>query len=357
MSRTFAGAALVTALLQFGSATRAMSWQAPAGSLPAPVVDVQKLGPQVGTRVPDFALVDQEGQRRTLASLGGPKGLMLVFVRSADWDPYCKSQLIELQSRLSDLKRNGFGLVAISYDPVPVLAEFAQRRAITFRLLSDPGSATINRFGILNTTEKNPHAYGTPFPGTFMLNSEGVVTARFFEPAYQERTSAGSILVRLDHDVDVPATRVSSPQMDIATFASDATVAPGTHFSLVLDLSPSAGVHVYAPGVKGYKPLTLRLQAQPGVIIGNVRFPQSEIYHFEPLNEYVQVFQRPFRVIQDVAIDPEATAKAGSKEAGALTIKGQLDYQACDDQLCLIPQSVPLSWNVTLRPLNQPATK
>ena len=50
-----------------------------------PLPDVQKLGPQVGTHVPDFTLLDQKGQSRTLASLIGPKGLMLVFFRSADW--------------------------------------------------------------------------------------------------------------------------------------------------------------------------------------------------------------------------------------------------------------------------------
>ena len=48
-------------------------------------VDVTKLGPQVGEKVPDFNLPDQHGQRRTLASLMGPKGLVLVFNRSADW--------------------------------------------------------------------------------------------------------------------------------------------------------------------------------------------------------------------------------------------------------------------------------
>jgi hypothetical protein len=55
-------------------------------SSPQPTLpDVQKLGPQIGTRVPDFTLLDQKGQSRTLASLMGPKGLMLVFFRSADW--------------------------------------------------------------------------------------------------------------------------------------------------------------------------------------------------------------------------------------------------------------------------------
>ena len=51
----------------------------------APAPDVTKLGPQVGDKAPDFSLADQNGQTRTLASLMGPKGLILVFNRSADW--------------------------------------------------------------------------------------------------------------------------------------------------------------------------------------------------------------------------------------------------------------------------------
>jgi hypothetical protein len=48
-------------------------------------VDVSKLGPQVGDRVPDFTLVDQAGRTRNLQSILGSRGAMLVFVRSADW--------------------------------------------------------------------------------------------------------------------------------------------------------------------------------------------------------------------------------------------------------------------------------
>ena len=52
----------------------------------APVrIDVSKLGPQVGERVPDFSLPDQRGRTHTLRTIMGPKGAMLVFVRSADW--------------------------------------------------------------------------------------------------------------------------------------------------------------------------------------------------------------------------------------------------------------------------------
>ena len=48
-------------------------------------IDVSKLGPQVGERVPDFSLRDQHRKTQTLRSIMGPKGAMLVFIRSADW--------------------------------------------------------------------------------------------------------------------------------------------------------------------------------------------------------------------------------------------------------------------------------
>ena len=59
----------------------------PAMAQPPPrqKIDLSKLGPQVGERVPEFSLKDQNGKTRTLQSIMGPKGAMLVFIRSADW--------------------------------------------------------------------------------------------------------------------------------------------------------------------------------------------------------------------------------------------------------------------------------
>jgi len=57
--------------------------QAPAQ--PRMKIDVSKLGPQVGQPVPGFSLKDQTGKLQTLQSIMGPKGAMLVFLRSADW--------------------------------------------------------------------------------------------------------------------------------------------------------------------------------------------------------------------------------------------------------------------------------
>lgn len=66
---------LSTAIVILGTVVSAQSGQ----------VDLGKLGPQVGQRVPDFAAPDQSGEARTLQSLFGPQGAILVFNRSADW--------------------------------------------------------------------------------------------------------------------------------------------------------------------------------------------------------------------------------------------------------------------------------
>ena len=47
--------------------------------------DGYKTGPEIGQKVPDFALTDQHSRIRTLNDLTGPNGLLLVFSRSANW--------------------------------------------------------------------------------------------------------------------------------------------------------------------------------------------------------------------------------------------------------------------------------
>ena len=42
-------------------------------------------GPAVGATIPALEVKDLNGKTQTLSSLSGPKGLMLVFFRSADW--------------------------------------------------------------------------------------------------------------------------------------------------------------------------------------------------------------------------------------------------------------------------------
>ncbi|MGH9315387.1 MAG: protein-disulfide reductase DsbD domain-containing protein [Vicinamibacterales bacterium] len=160
-------------------------------------------------------------------------------------------------------------------------------------------------------------------------------------------------MVRSGGNIEAPATNVTAPHLQLMTFSTDQTVAPGTRFSLVLDGVPDRNVHVYAPGVTGYKPITVTIDPQPGVVLRTAEFPQAEIYHFKPLNEQVPVYQKPFRIIQDVMIDPSAQAQAALQGASSITIRGTVSYQACDDTVCFNPQTVPVTWTVALKSLDR----
>lgn len=48
-------------------------------------IDLSARGPLLGESIPEFSLPDQNGKIWTQDSILGPNGVMLVFVRSADW--------------------------------------------------------------------------------------------------------------------------------------------------------------------------------------------------------------------------------------------------------------------------------
>ena len=263
----------------------------------------------------------------------------------------------------------------ISYDAPETLADFSMRQRITFPLLSDVGSGTIKRYGILNTvveealgpngkdpavladlqryatvTQASERLRGIPFPGTFMIDREGRVTARFFEDYYWERNTVSNIMLRVGGArTPVNAIQASTEHLDVKAYPSDSIASPGTRFSLVVDVTPKRGMHVYAPGSTGYRVITLNVEPQPAVRTMPIRYPASETYYFKPLNERVPAYRKPFTLIVEAVA--EATPQARKLLAGKneLVLNGTLEYQACDDKICYNPVSLPLSWKVALR--------
>lgn len=283
---------------------------------------------------------------------------------------------MELQGRVAELQAKGIGLAAVSYDAPAILAAFSRQRGITFPLLSDVGSETIKRFGILNTVAMellgpnandpalademkkyvsvvgpNPRMAGIAFPGTFILDRRGRVTSRFFEEFYIDRNTSSSIMARLGTGQAVAGLKISTGQLDMTTYPSDAALAPGNRFTLAVDVAPHRGMHVYAPGASGYRVVELNIEPQPYVRVLQAKYPASQIYVFKPLNERVPVYQKPFSLLQEMLLEGTPQAQAALRGKETLTLKGNLEYQACDDTLCFNPESVPLSWTLTLRSL------
>lgn len=262
---------------------------------------------------------------------------------------------MELQRHLADIRAQGLGLAAISYDAPETLRAFSDKHAISFPLLSDTGSGTIRTWGLLNAAASGRDA-GIPHPGTFVIDTRGRVVSRAFESAYQERQTATSVLAaRPQAGAPTPAKlpkSVKGRQLSVTSSQSAVTAAPGTKLSLYADVFPGPKMHVYAPEqTGGYIRIDLALDKTADVKMGAPSFPKASDYHFAPLNETFKVFDKPFRIRQDitVALTPDLRKRAAAKEP--LTIHATLRYQACDDQVCYRPDEVKLSWTIALQPL------
>lgn len=289
---------------------------------------------------------------------------------------------MELQERFEELQAEGLGVAAISYDSEEVLAAFAERHGITdVALLSDDDSAAIRSFGIYNHVAEEglgpnaedpvvkadvlryvavfgalPIAVGTPFPGTFVVDRQGRVTARFFEEFYRERNTAANIMLKLGTPISgIAGSSGETAHLEISATQSDPAITVGSRFHLALDITPKPGMHVYAPGADdgGYRVIGLTLDLPSFLRLLPANYPKSEIYTFEPLDERVPVYQEPFRLVQEVVVEGDRESSAKLAEIDALTLTGRLDYQACDDRICYDPASVPLTWTLTVSPLDR----
>jgi hypothetical protein len=121
----------------------------------------------------------------------------------------------------------------------------------------------------------------------------------------------------------------------------------------VVNVTPRRTMHLYAPGKHDYQVVQLTIDPQPWLRAQPTTYPGSEIYHFKPLDERVEVYSKPFRLTRDVTLlaTPEAQKQLGAMSS--VTITGALEYQACDDRVCFNPTRVPVTFTVSLKPLDR----
>ena len=139
----------------------------------------------------------------------------------------------------------------------------------------------------------------------------------------------------------LPPQNAAPKHLTLAASSSATSVAPGAKVSLFVDVTPNPGIHVYAPGATDFLPVALKLEPTAGASIGKLQYPKSDTMTFS--DEKVPVFQKAFRLTQDVTI--ASSAKPGT----TLAISGTLHYQACDDVVCFIPASAPVRWTVAVK--------
>ena len=254
---------------------------------------------------------------------------------------------MELEQNLNEFNKLGLGVIAISYDSVAILHNFAERKGIHFPLLSDSESAVITKTGLLNeTVDKKTPFFGIPYPGVFVLDANGVITGKYFEDDYKQRYTSADILVR-QFGMLAPASHgeADTKQLHLTTGASNSLVRPLQRVALEVDIDLKPKMHVYAPGVQSsYIPIEWKMLDTPLAQAHEVTLPKPEMLKLEAIGETVPVFTGKLRLTRDITLGDDAKLKAALDAEGNFVVEGVLRYQACDDSICYIPKDLPLNW-------------
>ena len=136
--------------------------------------------------------------------------------------------------------------------------------------------------------------------------------------------------------------------LTVNTSISGTEISPGQKVSLSFDVTPKRNMHVYAPGKHDYQVIAVKLDPQPWLKVAPTTYPPSEIYHFKELDEKVETYGHPFKLVQDVTVLDTAAAKK-ALAAGPVKLSGLLTYQACDDKVCYAPTRIPISFALTVK--------
>ena len=254
---------------------------------------------------------------------------------------------MQLERKREQFENRGVRIAAISNDSPEALENFAERTSIGFPLLSDPDSAVIRAFGVLNEEVPKDHQFfGIPHPVEFLIGPDRVVREKFHEESYRDRFTAGRVLVRhLGSESGAARTTASTSHLKLTAWASDAVVRGGNRFALALDIDLAEKMHVYAPEVTGYIPIAWSMEESNGLTHYEVEYPESRTLHLEAIDESVPVYEGSFRLMRDVMIG-QSPELGSLLTDGRLTIRGRLRYQACDDRMCYLPATLPLEWTL-----------
>jgi hypothetical protein len=261
---------------------------------------------------------------------------------------------VQLQNARQRFEAREIKLAAISYDSPAILKEFAERHKIDYPLLADPESRIISSFGVLNPDAPGMMR-GMALPGYFYADANGVIREKYFEAKYTDRFTANNVMAKLFPELAEEVTqKVLAPHLGLELGQSDRSVVPGSRVSLAVQVDVPQDVHVYAPGVRGYKAIQLELKPSPDLELIPPVYPSSKVLYLDAIKEQVPVFEGKFQITSDAKISatPDFMKSLGAGEKN-LNIAGQLRYQACDKTTCYLPTSIPVAWHLQILPLDR----
>lgn len=249
-------------------------------------------------------------------------------------------------------------------EPVEQLRSFADEFDVTVPLLSDPDSEIIREIGILNTTltEADTPFFGIPYPGSYVLDADGNIAAKFFEqnslvrahPELLLRVATGGEVTNDDVEA-VPTTATEVVEVEVAVDADQ--LGAFMLRDLVVTLRVPAGQHLYGPPVsEGLVVTSIDIDDNVHLGVQAAQFPPTHPLVLEGTGETLHVYEGDVRIRVPMLYNgfPPDRDERGHRN---VEVTGTVRWQSCDDHSCHIPRSEPFSLTVRVRSPNVPTRR
>lgn len=132
---------------------------------------------EVGTKAPDFTLLDQNGDSVSLSEFSGKK--VILYFYSKDNTPGCTKQACNYSENYLAFKKKNIVVIGISKDTVAAHKKFEEKYQLPFILLANPELDVLESYDVWK--EKN--MYGRKVMGvvrtTYLINEEGIIEKAF----------------------------------------------------------------------------------------------------------------------------------------------------------------------------------
>ncbi len=257
---------------------------------------------------------------------------------------------MELQQAWPELQSAGVAVFGLSYDSVDVLAAFAEKRDITFPLLSDEGSRTIRELGLLNqhVVEQHTHYgvqvrdehYGVPYPGTFVLDENGIVVAKHFEQSYRVRPTAALFReIALGSPGEHPSPVASTDaELNILAWTDSSRYRPYQQLRLHVQVEIPPGTHIFAtPPPADYTPLQVDVEPVDDLTVGALAAPPGQPIQVQCIDEEFMVYTGSVRATLPLLI---------TKNLGPTSLRVRVTYQSCTETVCYPARTARLTVSV-----------
>ena len=130
----------------------------------------------IGTKAPDFTLMDQNGTAHSLSEYQGKKVILYFYPK--DMTSGCTSQACSFRDLYPQFRKKGAVVLGVSRDNVASHKRFEETHGLPFTLLSDPELQVIAAYDVQKRDKD-----GQPMKGlirsTYLIDENGMIVKAY----------------------------------------------------------------------------------------------------------------------------------------------------------------------------------